>query len=353
MLIYLLLKKAEKRRDVEMKVFMIGGTGLLGSVAAQKLIEKGHIVTSLALPNVPKGAHIPEEMNLILMNYMDMSDSHISKFMEGFDVFVFAAGIDERIEGKPPIYQMFYDYNIAPLERLLKLAKKAHMKHAIIFGSYFSYFDRIWKDLDLYNNHPYIKSRVDQANMALSFADKSFSVSVLELPYIFGAQEGRKPVWVFLVEQIRKMKLFTFYPNGGTTMVTVNQVGEIVSSLVDKGKGGRNIPIGFYNLTWKEMLKIFHKNMNLKRSILTIPKWVYRLSMKTYKKDYAKRGLESGLDFNGLVDIMTRNAFIDKEHLVSEFDLKDDDIEKAIAESIKASLEFIVDKKTMVEMSKK
>ena len=336
-----------------MKIFMIGGTGLLGSVTAQKLIDQGHILTSLALPNIPKGAHIPEKMNLILMNFMDMSDHQIAKFMEGFDVFIFAAGIDERVEGKPPIYDMFYDYNIAPLERLLKLAKEAQMKHAIIFGSYFSYFDRVWKDLDLYNNHPYIRSRVDQANMALSFADQNFSVSVLELPYIFGAQKGRKPVWVFLVKQIRRMKLFTCYPSGGTTMVTVSQVGDIVSNLVDKGKGGRNIPIGFYNLTWKEMLKIFHENMGLKRGIITIPKWLYRFNMRMHKKDYIKRGLEPGLDFNGLVDIMTRNAFIDKEHLVNEFNLKDDDLEKAIAESIKASLEYIVDNKSMVEMSKK
>lgn len=59
---------------------------------------------------------------------------------------------------------------------------------------------------------------------ALSFADDDFSVGVLELPYIFGTQPGRKPVWVFLVEQVRQMKGATLYPRGGTTMVTVRQV---------------------------------------------------------------------------------------------------------------------------------
>ena len=39
----------------------------------------------------------------------------------------------------------------------------------------------------------------------MSFADDNFNVAVLELPYIFGTQPGRKPVWVFLVESIRKM----------------------------------------------------------------------------------------------------------------------------------------------------
>ena len=42
-----------------MKVFMIGGTGLLGSEAAKVLIERGHEVTSIALPPLPEGAVLP------------------------------------------------------------------------------------------------------------------------------------------------------------------------------------------------------------------------------------------------------------------------------------------------------
>ena len=36
-----------------MKVFMIGGTGLLGSEAAKELIARGHEVESVALPPLP------------------------------------------------------------------------------------------------------------------------------------------------------------------------------------------------------------------------------------------------------------------------------------------------------------
>lgn len=53
--------------------------------------------------------------------------------------------------------------------------------------------------------HPYIRSHIDRENVAMSFAYYNFNVAVLELPYIFGTQPGRKPVWVFLVESIRKM----------------------------------------------------------------------------------------------------------------------------------------------------
>lgn len=39
-----------------MKVFLIGGTGLLGSECAKQLIDEGHEVTALALPPVPRRA---------------------------------------------------------------------------------------------------------------------------------------------------------------------------------------------------------------------------------------------------------------------------------------------------------
>ncbi len=45
-----------------MKVFMIGGTGLLGCAAAQLFIDEGHEVKSIALPPLPQGAPIPPEM---------------------------------------------------------------------------------------------------------------------------------------------------------------------------------------------------------------------------------------------------------------------------------------------------
>ena len=60
--------------------------------------------------------------------------------MKGCEGFVFAAGIDERVEGPAPIYELFKKYNITPLERFLRIAKDCGVKHVAICGSYFSYF---------------------------------------------------------------------------------------------------------------------------------------------------------------------------------------------------------------------
>lgn len=334
-----------------MKVFMIGGTGLLGSEGAKELIRRGHEVSSVSLPPVPEGAPLPPEMKLSLGNYMELTDEELRGLLKGCEGFVFAAGVDERLEGPPPIYELYEKYNIKPLKRLLEIAKESGVKHAVILGSYFAYFERVWSDLKLSQTHPYIRSRVDQAEMALSFAGDGMDVSVLELPYIFGAQPGRKPVWVFLVEQIQKMKGATFYPGGGTAMVTVKQVGRCIAGALERGRGGKNYPVGYYNLTWKEMLTIMHRYMGLSgRKIITIPAILYRQALKSILREQEKKGIQSGLDLMGLVKIMTRKAFIDKETAVEELGIEDDDIDRAIGESVKLSMEILDGRRQTIDM---
>lgn len=325
---------------------MIGGTGLLGSEGAKELIRRGHKVSSIALPPIPAGAVLPPEMEITFGNYLEMSDSEVRKSMEGCDGFVFAAGVDERVEGPAPIYDMFKKFNITPLERLLRIAKECGVRHVVICGSYFAYFDRIWPEKQLYEFHPYIRSRVDQARMALSFAEENFDVAILELPYIFGTQPGRKPVWVFLVEQIRGMKKATLYPKGGTTMLTVRQVGQCIAGTLERNKGGNNYPVGYYNLTWKEMLRIIHKYMGVPdKKIITIPTWMYTIGMKNIVKQQKAAGHEGGLNMVKFTDIMCANAFIDKDIIVNKLGVQPDDIDAAIGESITLCLD-ILDGKT-------
>ena len=329
-----------------MKVFMIGGTGLLGSEAAKELIARGHEVVSIALPPIPAGAQLPPEMKIEFGNYMELDDEAIRGYMKGCEGFVFAAGVDERVEGPAPIYDMFKKYNITALERLLRLAKESGVKHAAICGSYFSHFAKIWPEKELTKWHPYIRSRIDQETMALSFAGGNFDVAVLELPYIFGTQPGRKPVWVFLVEQIRSMKNKTMYPKGGTAMVTVRQVGQALAGAIERNKGGNCYPIGYYNLTWVEMLKIAHKYMGTPdKKIVTIPNWMYALGGKQIMKQQRKAGHEGGLNMVKFTDIMCTNTFIDKSLGCEPLGVQPDDIDAAIGQSIQLCLE-ILDGKT-------
>ena len=331
-----------------MKVFIVGGTGLIGSETARELISRGHQVTAIALPPLPKGALLPPEMNIEYGNYMELNDEQLKKHLAGMDALVFAAGVDERIEGPAPIYDFFKKYNIDALERLIKVAKEVGVKHVSICGSYFSYFAKKWPHLELTKHHPYIRSRIDQEKMALSYAEKGFDVSILELPYIFGAQPGRKPVWVFLVESIRKMKKSTLYTQGGTTMVTVKQVAQGIAGALETTSGGVAYPFGFYNYEWKDFLKIVHKHMGYprERKVVTIPNFLFALQGAQIDKAHKKKGTEGGLDMVKFTKLQTANLFIEPEEGALRLGVSEDDIDAAIGESVRLSLDILEAKTT-------
>ncbi len=339
-----------------MKVFMIGGTGLLGSAAARIFIDRGHEVTSVALPPLPQGAPIPEEMHLEFCNIYEKTDDEIRDLLRGNDCFVFAAGIDERVEFPAPVYDAYEKFNIAPLRRILPLCKEVGVKKAVILGSYFSYLAKLKPEMKLTEKHPYIRSRIEQENVAFSFADENFDVSVLELPYIFGTQPGRKPVWVILIDQLKRMDNLpcTMYPGGGTAMLTVRQVAEVIVGAAEKSKGAKAWPIGMYNLTWKEFLKIVYdaRGMGANRKIISVPAWMMKMGLGGVIKDYEARGIESGIDPMGLPDIMNFNLFI-PDRYAKELGATDDDIKAAIFDSIKVSVAAAEGKVDLLEMKAK
>lgn len=334
-----------------MKVFIIGGTGLLGSEAARELIARGHEVATLALPPLPEGAPLPPEMKVEFGNYLEMSDDELREHFRGCDAFLFAAGVDERVEGPAPIYDLYKKFNIDPIKRLLPLAKGCGVKHVVICGSYFAYLAKTHPDMELTKWHPYIRSRIEQEEAAISFADGHFDVAVLELPYIFGTQPGRRPVWVFLVETIAKMKNKTLWTKGGTTMVTVRQVGQALAGAVEHNHGGNCYPIGWWNMTWKDMLDIVQKYMGCAgKPIKTIPKWMYAIGGWAIRRDQKKRGIDGGLDMVRFADIQCTNLFIDRNLGSVPLGVTDDDINAAIGDSVKLSMAVAEGKAKTISM---
>ena len=336
---------------IRMKVFIIGGTGLLGSASAAELIRRGHEVRSVALPPLPQNSVIPSEMELVFGNYMTMTDEELQEQLSGCESLVFAAGVDERVEFPAPVLDYYIRYNVAPVERLLRIGKQTGIKRVVIMGSYFAYFAKQWSEMKLTEKHPYIRSRIMQEEAALAFNGNGMDVMILELPYIFGTQPGRKPVWTFLVEAIQGMKGVTLYTKGGTTMVTVHQAAQAVAGAVEKGKGGTCYPVGWYNMTWKEMLAIFHKYMGMpRRKVITIPSFLYLVIGRKLMKEFAARGIDSGLDMVHFADIQTANAFIDKSLIRDELGVTDDDIDAAIGDSVKLCLDSLSGKEKLLEM---
>ncbi len=333
-----------------MKIFLIGGTGLLGSAAAKLFIEHGHQVKTVALPPLPEGAPIPEEMEIVFGNYLQLTDDEVKEMMAGCDCFVFAAGVDERVEFPAPVYEAYKKYNIEPVKRLIGLAKESGIKHSVVLGSYFSYFAKEFPDMKLTEKHPYIRSRIDQENAAFALSDENMDVAVLELPYIFGTQPGRKPVWVILIEQLENMGPVTMYPKGGTAMLTVRQVAQAIVGAAEKNRGANAYPISFYNLSWDEFLRIVHAAMGKpNRKIIHIAKWMFQLFGHHMRKEYKEKGVQGGIDPVGLADLMCMNTFIDRRWSV-DLGVTEDDIKSAIFDSVKLSVDSYKGTQKLLEM---
>jgi len=309
----------------------------LGSAAAQELILRGHEVRAIALPPV---LQTPPQMELNYKNFLLLSDDELRECFSGCEGFVFAAGIDDGVN----------KFNVTPLERLLHIAKECGVKRTVICGSYFSCFDRRWPKLELSRFHPFIRSHAEREEAALSFADNNFNVAVLEFPYIFGVQQEREPVWTLLVKILRGMKWVTMYPKGGTTMITRNQAAQAVAGALEKTTGAKRWPIGCYNIPWKEFLLIVHKNMGIpERLVITVPNWLIKPEIK-YIENILREDIEkikSRFYVPKILDILSAQTYIDRIHGCNPLGVKDDDIEGAIGETIRLSVEYL-DKKLRI-----
>ncbi|MBQ4300758.1 MAG: hypothetical protein II765_04395, partial [Lachnospiraceae bacterium] len=115
--------------------------------------------------------------------------------------------------------------------------------------------------------------------------------------------------------------------------------------------GGNCYPIGYYNMTWKEMLTIVHKYLGCPdRKIVTIPNWMYSIGGRNLMKEQKKNNIEGGLNMVKFTDLQCSNLFIDKSLGCDILHVEADDIDKAIGDSIKLCVDVLDGKTKAVEM---
>ena len=140
------------------------------------------------------------------------------------------------------------------------------------------------------------------------------------------------------------------YPEGGTTMVTIRQAGQAIAGAVKNGLNGQ-YPVGYYNMEWSEMLSIMHKYMGCEnKEIIVIPKDSYIKAMEAKGEDERIKGIESGLDTAEFAKVFTRKLFMDQD-VVSPLGMEPDDIEKAIGDSVRLSIEILEGKADVIDMT--
>lgn len=299
-----------------MKIMIVGGTGFLGYYTALAALEKGYAVGSLSYDDIPLKDWYPKEIEVRYGDVFTMSKEELREVFKGYDALVYSVGPDDRVVPKAPAYDFFHQKLVVDCAKVFAAAMEAGIEKVVLYNSYFATFDRLYPQKELSKYHPYIACRVEQAQTVIEQTKGKMAVSVLELPYIFGAMPHRTPLWkdVFIERFFRYPVVF--FPRGGTTMIHVKSVGQAgVGALEVNSESGR-YPVGDENMTFKQMIIYMQEGLNIKKPILQPSKRICAMGAKSIVKKDTKKGLQSGLDMEKLMlDIMGEELYIPEDIL--------------------------------------
>jgi nucleoside-diphosphate-sugar epimerase len=317
------------------RVFVVGGTGFLGYHAIQEFLEKGWTATAVGLPPGPPPDLYPPAVKLVLQDLEQASDQALVSLLSGAQALVFAAGLDDRYTPRKPAYPAFRHANVEVPLRLLRLAQEAGVRRAVVLGSYFAHFHRLWPGLRLAERHPYIRSRVEQEQALTSIP--GLDVCVLELPYIFGALPipGWKPLWAPLVGYLRSSRTI-LYMHGGTACISARTVGRAILAAAERGEAGRCYPIGQENLTWSALLARLARADGRHLRVVTLPTVLVRAGLLGFWLYHEMQGKEGGLDPRYFAPLQTAETYIDPGESQAALGFEPGDLEEAFAATIRA-----------------
>lgn|SRR5690606_15745905 len=314
-------------------VFILGGTGFLGYFTVKELLKRGYEVSTVALPPMPTADLLPPEVECHLGNMHEMTDEQVLEMLQGKDMFVYAAGADERIVPEIPAAKFFYDENVLPTQRMARLARKAGVKKFVVYGSYFAHFAEKWEDLEL-RKQAYPRTRLLQEQVAFLEGEGEMVVTSLRLPYIFGTMPGRDPLWTMFLPQVQG-KEFVPVLGGGTAMVTVQQVAEATIGALEYGKHGEAYAISDTNMKHQEFFQIIAEVLGQKDTVVqVVPKEQVKAAYEQIDKQEAANGREHGIHLALKAEMDDRDAYIDPEETMNILKYNKADVRAAIYETI-------------------
>ncbi len=298
-----------------MRVVVIGGTGLLGRESVLALRERGHEVSVFA-KDVPSGheAAVPglESVPVHEIDVWGMPEEELAARFAGFEAMVYAVGPDDRSAPPRPAAAFFQTWLVEASERVFRAAATAGVRRAVLLGSYFATWERLHPEFGFAARHPYVSARVEQTRRCIAVGERTgMSVSVLEIPYVFGVHPGVVPFWKeILFDRIAAMPV-VLYPRGGTSVTTSRHVGQAAASAVDRGTHAAAYPLGDMDMTWRQLLGHVMSALGKRGPIIDVPCRIADLASGRIARDLVPPGHESGLDPAWLMrDVMCRRIFV-------------------------------------------
>jgi nucleoside-diphosphate-sugar epimerase len=319
------------------KVLVVGGTGFIGAAIVDALLANGDEVLVLCRS---KKDFWQEQDNLSFC-YHDiyaMQFDECVSVLRDINKIIFAAGVDERETPKGDAYEFFAGKNIGPMKVFLEAAKYTDCEQFILLNSMFSFLDRTRPELDFYSKHPYVRCRVDQRDVALTFASDDLAVNVFEIPYVFGADKLGNTQWWRLVDFSRASPLIIF-TKGGANMVHVKTLANACVAATSNGLSTGCYPIGDENLTWEAMFERLQRldgDTRSERGVFQMPKQSFDKLSRLGGFFKQLLGMQSGLDNQYMGEVITQELFFDAAAVHKEIGSEVVNLDEALQDTLDA-----------------
>lgn len=317
-------------------VLVIGATGLLGYHTVRELVARGYAVTGVALPEAGVDQLFPASVELVLKDVNDMSDGELANLLVGKTAIVYAGGIDDRVVPDSPAAHFFYEVNVRPVQRAVRVARAAGVPRFVLFGSHTVEWGEMWPELGFRTRNGYPRTRLVQEEIAVLEGEGAMTVSVLRLPYVFGTMPGRTSLWQVFVDRVAAQPGDVIVQGGATSSVTVRQVGQAAVGAIERGVHGGRYAINGYDLSYAELHRVICAELGRDPGdVVVAPLEPQLVSMERYDGATASMGKEHGIHMADAVRFQDRHACTPTRLTQGTLGYADDDVPAAITSTIR------------------
>lgn len=318
-----------------MRVVVLGGSGLLGRAVGDALVRRGHDVVAVSRSG-SCGDAVAASGTVVRADLVRAAPAELDGLLTGADAAVWCLGPDDRAPLPAPAHATLERLLVEPTARAASAARRLGLRHFAVLGSYFTAFERLRPEWSLSRRHPYVRARVAQAATAEAAAPGL--VSVLELPFVFGAVPGVEPMWkkVFF-EPLRRSPIAFTLP-GASAAVTHRDVATAAVALVEGAAPAGRYPLAVDNLEYRRFTDLVLDELGRRGPVLTLPAPLLEAGVGATSAVNRLRGLASGLDQRRAVrDVLARRLVLDPQEFSAPLGLTPGSVDEAVRETVRAA----------------
>ena len=330
------LRWAAMGQNAPVRVVVLGSSGLLGRSVGDELLGRGHEVVG-ACRSGGASARLAAEGVVVRADLTTATDAELDALLAGAGAVVHCLGPDDRSPLPVPVAGTLERLLVGTTVRAAQAARRQGVGRFVIMGSYFSTFDRLHPEWELRRHHAYIRARGAQVARAEEVSVPG-TVSVLEIPFVFGAVPGVEPLWKsVLLDRLRHGPVGVTL-RGASAAVTNLDVARAAAAIVEGAVPPGRYPLAVDNVTYRHLTDVALAELGRQVRVVTVPTPVVTAGLVTAAALQRLRGCGPGLNPRRVVhDLLDRDLSLDPAGHGAPFGFAPRSVDDAIRETVRAA----------------